>query len=266
MNEEFSERDLLLPYEQRRLRRGYREFFKAKRKHFFATIGYFEELWDSFQLLDEVWQREIENVWRPEKKTQILPAMLLIMAHGKCRIAAELAFSGCLADAWSIMRTAIECGAHARRIHLKPELTSTWLSKDDGEDQAELFKREFWYEKKNRLFEGLDSLYEYWQLYSEWGSHSTAAIMALRTKSEERPEGMHVEVSYLEGDESRMALSLHWLLDAGWLVENVLFEMFKGRFQFDALLLERRKKFKQRHSRLREAILARYGKVPEAVE
>ena len=96
----FSDDDLLLPFEKPRLRKDYREFFMAKRRHFFTTIGFFAKMWDQFQDLDEIWQREINAVGRPSENSQILPAQLLILAPGKFRIAGELAFCGCLGDTW----------------------------------------------------------------------------------------------------------------------------------------------------------------------
>src|SRR3990172_8332527 len=128
---EFTEAELLLPFEMPRMRGDYREFLKAKRKHYFITIGHFAELWDAFQLLDAIWSREISNASHQIKKVQILPTPLLILAHGRYRVAGELAFSGCIADAWGVIRAAIELGVHAYRIHLKPELAQTSLHKDD---------------------------------------------------------------------------------------------------------------------------------------
>ena len=255
----FTEGELLLPFEQARLRRGYREFYKAKRKHFFTTIGYFNELWDAFQMLDEVWDREIQDVSRPAAPIQILPAQMLILSHGRLRIAGELAFSGCVGDAWSIIRASIELAVHARRILSKPELAKVWLNREDGDAEKKAFKKEFWYEKKERAFAGMSRLLEYWQICSEWGSHSNVAVVAMRTRSQEAAEGSRIEVSYMEGDASRMAHSLHLLLDAGWETENVFFQAFEDRLKLDVSLLEMRSRFAKRHDDLREAILKMYG-------
>ena len=255
---EFTETELLLPFEMPRVRGDYREFFKAKRKHFLTTIGYFAELWEAFQLLDGIWSREISNASHQRTKVQFLPTLLLILAHGRYRIAGELAFSGCIADAWGVIRAAIELGVHAHRIHLKPELATIWLQKDDGAEELRAFKEEFWAYKKTRLFDGLDMLYGYWERYSDWGGHSTAAILALRGKFEASSPKINVEISYFEGDESRMAFSLQMLLDAAWLVENILFKIYEDRFNLDAPLLQLRQQFEKLNSDLSDAILAKY--------
>ena len=83
--------------------------------------------------------------------------------------------------------------------------------------------------------------------------------LALRTKFAESENRLDVEVSYLESDESRMALIIHLLLDTGFMIENIMFIVFKERFELDAPLGEMRSRFGQRHRDLREAILQRYG-------
>ena len=156
--------------------RDYRECFKAKRGQFLTTIKYFSELWDAFQMLDEIWVREIQSIRNPGTSTRILPASLLLHAHGRYRIAGELAFSGCIADALSITRSGIEFAAHANRIHLNSELAKVWLHKDDGKMESDAFQKEFVHHKKDRLFQDLNDLHERWKLFSEWGNHSTVAI------------------------------------------------------------------------------------------
>ena len=256
MASDFNETDLLLAFEKPRLRKDYREFFKAKRRHFFKTIEFFAKMWDQFQDLDEIWQREINAVGRPSENAQILPAQLLILAHGKFRIAGELAFCGCLGDTWAVMRIATELGAHANRIYRKPELARIWIHRDEDK---KVLKQAFEDLKKERVFDGLASLYESWKTFSEWGSHSNSIIIALRSKFIPGPKGVNIEVSYMEGKESRMGQSLHLFLDAGWEIENVMIEIFKARLHLDAPLVDMRAKFEKRHAILREAVLAKYG-------
>ena len=256
---EFTKTELLLPFEMTRVRGDYREFFKAKRKQFFMTIEAFAKLWDAFQLLDNIWSREISNASHQVTKVRILPTQLLILAHQRYRVAGELAFSGCISDAWGVIRAAIELGVHASRIHLTPELAMIWLHKDDGDDEFKAFEKEFLKHKKTRLFDGLDTLYGYWGRYSEWGGHSTAANLALRAKFDGSGQKINVEISSFEGDSSRMAPSLHMLLDAAWLIENILFKIYEDRFNLDASLLQLRQRFQKLHSDLRDAVLAEYG-------
>ena len=119
----FAETDLLLPFEMPRVSEDYREFLQAKRNHYLTTIGYFAKPWEAFQLLDRIWSREVGNASHQILMKQYLPTQLLVLAHGRYRIVGDLAFSGCIADAWGAMRSAIELGAHAHRIYEKPELS-----------------------------------------------------------------------------------------------------------------------------------------------
>ena len=110
-----------------------------------------------------------------------------------------------------------------------------------------------------RLFDGLDMLYEYHKRFSDWGGHSTAAILARRAKFKASSPKINVEISYFEGDESMMAHSLQMLLDAAWLVENILFKIYEDRFNLDTPLLQLRQQFEKLNSDLSVAILAKYG-------
>ena len=67
----------------------------------------------------------------PSSAAQLFPVMLYINAHAKIRVSIELALSGCLAEARSILRDGIEFVAHAHTMLNRPELQEVWLSKND---------------------------------------------------------------------------------------------------------------------------------------
>jgi hypothetical protein len=257
MPKEFKSSDLLLTFEELRLRKTYREFVKEKRKHFFLTISHFSAMWDLFQLVDEIWSREIRNASKPGTTARLLATPLMVVARDRFRIACELAFCGCLSEAWAIMRSAIEFGVHGRLIHRKPELMRVWASKNDGKLQKNAFIKEFETSKKTRLFGGLELLYTYWQDYSEWGSHSAAASLAFRMKFQ--PNTQNVEISSFEGQEDRMAPSLLAMVDGGWQLQEILFEMYRDRFVLDTELPKMRATYERAHARLMDIVLANDG-------
>jgi len=119
MNTEPQESDLLLPFEGRVFPSEYKEYFKAKRQNFFATIQAFDKLWECFMLLDKIWMREMEDLGRLRDPMQMFPMILFTNAHAKFRIALELGFSCCLGEAWDTVRGAIESVAHAHKLIVK---------------------------------------------------------------------------------------------------------------------------------------------------
>ncbi len=108
-----NEEELLLPFEKQRLSGDYRHYYAIKRHNFRATIDGFSDLWQCFQLLDEIWTREFNDLERQHEPKQMLPLLLFAGAHAQFRIAYELAFCCCIGEAWNMLRSAIESVAHA---------------------------------------------------------------------------------------------------------------------------------------------------------
>jgi hypothetical protein len=89
----------------------------------------------------------------------MFPMLLYFNAHAKIRVSIELALSGCMAEARSILRDGIEFVAHAHSMLSDPTLQRVWLSKNEEE---EAFKDAFERHKKDEIFKGLDELHMSW--------------------------------------------------------------------------------------------------------
>src|ERR1017187_4966283 len=133
--DEPQETDLLVPFESQNIPTCYREYYKIKRNNLFSSIQGFPEMWRYYILLDTIWKREIDALKPPCEVSRVFPLILYLNAHAKMRVSIELALSGCLAEARSILRDAIEFVAHAHRMLADPQLQSVWLSKN--EDRSE---------------------------------------------------------------------------------------------------------------------------------
>jgi hypothetical protein len=168
---------LLVKFELDNIPDDYREYYGAKRQNLFASIQGFRETWDLYVRLDAIWLRGIKDLYVATDPNTMFPLLLYIKAHAKIRIAMELAFTGCLAEARSIMRDAIEFVAHAHSMVGDPELQKKWLSKNDDPAALQAFKDAFESYKADRVFKGLSELHKAWRDFSENGSH--ANIMAL---------------------------------------------------------------------------------------
>src|SRR6266478_3246392 len=128
----------LLPFEQRVLPAEYKEYYRVKRNNFFSSIQKFAEMWKCYMMLDQIWLREID-VLKPASPNRAFLIMLYINAHAKIRISMELGFTGCMSEARSLLRDAVEFVAHAHHMLKDPELQKIWLSKHNDEDA---FKKE----------------------------------------------------------------------------------------------------------------------------
>ena len=164
------ESDLLVPFESLHIPADYREYYKTKRNNFFASIQGFPEMWKYYMDLDAIWLRELGDLRYPGHVNQVFPLGLYLNAHAKIRISIELALSGCLAEARSILRDGVEFVAHAHRMLTDAQLQVAWIGKNDDE---EAFKNAFERHKKEGVFKGLDELHRTWGQLSEIGSHAT---------------------------------------------------------------------------------------------
>ncbi len=268
MSSEPQESDVLMAFESRSFFSEYKDYYKAKRQNFYATIQSFPQLWECFQRLDQIWAHEFNDMHVVTDPNTMFPGMLFMSAHAKFRIAMELGFSCCLAEAWDALRGAIEPVAHAHKIVREPNLLKVWLDKDEGKQQAEAFKEAFERKKKTSLFppqDGLDKLHHYYSQYSEWGTHTTVGSMAQRFKSESSEGGTEWRLIYTGADPKLLATSLFSMLMASSLMEGALFGAFKNRLQMDTDLAKMRDELTQRIQSSRVEIIARFNIAPPRV-
>ena len=268
MAKEPTEHDLLLPFESERLRGNYKEYFKTKRNNSFATIQAFPGIWNCFQLLDEIWMREFDDLQRLLDPNQMLPAILFMNGRAQFRVALELGFSCCIGDAWNVLRSGIESVAHAHKIIREPQLAKAWAEKDDGPTQAEAFKDAFERNKKQSLFpseHGLDTLHKYWSEFSEWGTHTTVAALGKRFASEETKADVNWKLNYFEAQPERLALYLFSLFLASFFMEKACFDAFEERLKLDPQLLSMRTQLDGLRQRTATEIINRFKLTPPAI-
>jgi hypothetical protein len=129
-------------------------------------------MWQYYLRLDAIWMREFADLESARDATRMFPLLLYFNAHAKMRVAMELAFSGCMGEARSILRDAIEFVAHAHTMISDPKLQKTWLSKNDGNVALEEFKNAFERQKKVRVFQRPRRVDKTWGELSETGSHA----------------------------------------------------------------------------------------------
>jgi len=119
----------LLSLEDQKFHPEFKRYYRHKRGNFFKAITEFADLWECFQLLNDIWMREMDDLKVLRDKDQLLPRMLFTAAHSKFINALELGFSCCIGDAYSLLRDGIEFTAHAHKIFSEPSVTKVWAEK-----------------------------------------------------------------------------------------------------------------------------------------
>jgi hypothetical protein len=255
--------DLLVPFEIAYIQGEYQAYYKAKRNNFFSSIQGFPELWRYYMMLEEIWLMEIVDLQIPDHSTKVFPLALYLNVHAKLRIAVELAFTGCLQEARSLLRDAIEFVAHAHHMLKDQILQTVWLNKNPaGEDQA--FKDAYERNKKKGLFNGLGELHEKFGQLSETGSHATPSSLAGRLTFVDTPEGKLMTMSYTGWEQRDWALNLFSMLLTCFVIENQFFHDFEDRLSQDLVLMKMRQDFAVYKETLRQTLVARYQVQPPA--
>jgi hypothetical protein len=247
---------LLVKFEIDNISDEYREYYGIKRNNFFASIQGFPEMWEYYLQLDAIWVREFKDLKVVGDTRRMFPLLLYFNAHAKMRVAIELAFSGCMSEARSILRDAVEFVAHAHSMINDPILQKTWLSKNDGKVALEEFKDAFERHKKQGVFKSLDELHRTWGELSETGSHSN--INAMVDRFVQITGGDHIEfrLNYT-GIEPRMAaLSIFSMLLTCATMEQTLFGDYDSRLKLDNDLMRMRGEFERFKEQLRQTLIA----------
>jgi hypothetical protein len=254
--------DVLLPFEQQNMPSEYMDYYAFKRTNFFASVQKFRDQWNYYLKLDAIWTREFRALTPATDPNTIFPITVYMNAHLKIRVAIELAFSGSLPEARSIMRDAVEFAAHAHHMLKDPAKQEVWLNELDDE---KAWDKEFWDNKKRVLFEGIPLLYEVWGQLSDVGSHANIKSMCERFSTTEVNGQTQLNVAYTGLNEKTWAVGLFVLLLQDFMMEEMLFRDYQMRLQFDETLLKKRAAFGVYKEQLRSAIAARYDlKRPEA--
>jgi len=256
------ETDLLVPFEIATIPESYREYYRTKRNNFFASVQRFGDLWKYYILLDEIWLLEFNDLKPARDPARMFPLALYFNAHAKIRVAIELAFSGCLAEARSILRDAIEFVAHAHAMLQDVNLQTIWLKKNDDEAALKAFRQAFEHQKGKALFKGLEELYEIWKQLSETGSHANLNALSDRFRQLATNRQIEFRVIY-SGAEPRMwALSIFSMLLTCFTMERTLYSDYRDRLQLDDRLVRLREEFEAYKEGLRRTLIIRYQVKP----
>lgn len=257
---ESQESDLLVAFEAQNIPGPYKEYYKTKRNNFFASVRGFPEMWEYYIRLDKIWLREFADV-RPQGEADLaFPLILYFNSHAKIRVSIELALSGCLAEARSILRDAIEFVAHAHSMIEDPSLQEVWLSKNEEE---EAFTEAFERRKKEGLFKGLEELHAKWGQLSEIGSHATPKSLCDRFATVELKDGTREwRFNYCSVEPRLWGMSLFSLLLTCFEMERTFFADYEDRLMLDPELVQMRAEFERYKESLRETLKMRYDVKP----
>jgi hypothetical protein len=248
----------LLPFEKEHFHPEYLKYFKDKRHNFKTSLKNFRGVWESLQLLNDIWMRECGDLEHSIQASQMLPLVIFKYAHSKFLVAIELGFSCCVADSYSILRNGIEATAHAHKIFREPTLADVWAKK--ASDKAP-YNAAFEENKKKSLYPDdlpIGKLHFYWMHFSESSTHSGADSIGLSFE-EKKVDGKTLwGIHYFQTNPKRLAVFFLALLIASFHMESVFFDCFEGRLKLDPELVTMRGTFAKMKEEQRNSLNKTY--------
>ena len=257
--------NLLTKFEQETMREPYREYYATKRNNFFASVQGFRPLWDCFMLANDIWIREFADMRTVLDPSRMFPLNLFMNAHAKMLVSMELAFSGCIPEAHSILRDAIESVAHGHRLFSDPELQKIWVQRNDDDAATDAFRDAFWHSKAEKLFDGIPELHKLWSQFSDSGSHTNINSILLRFVVQESSTHVEWKMNYTGVEKDIWIKVLFEMLLVFHLMEKVFHKDCEGRLKLDTDLNRLRTKFQRDKEALRCQIIAAF-KIPPPTE
>ncbi len=213
-----------------------------KQKCLQNTVKAFPRVWEAFELLDSIWVKELEDYHYLAQQPPI-PLLLFFNAHAKIRLAAELAFSRCVTEAWALMRNAVESVALGVYLHENPQIPQQWQANRGGLARLKAFKREFEKMRQQGLYAaktGLHDLHRYWKRFSESGAHATFGTLATRVTATSTGDAAEIKFNYLEMPRNALWATLVDILCCCYRMEQALFNELRARLELDPHLTKRR--------------------------
>jgi hypothetical protein len=238
------DRELLTEFERDNLRGRYRQHLINTRNNWGVNFNEFRPLWNCFMLINEIWNRELEDLSEGiNDRKEVFPFFLFVAAHAKALVVINLLFSDHVTEAYSIMRDVIEFVVHGYRLLSHPDLLEVWCNRGNDSSSLERWKEEFWFAKERRLFEGLPELYFAWKLCSERGSHAHVSSLLDRYYAVEPNTEWALHDSGVAPE--LLPLMLFGILQIMSNLECRIFEITESYLRHDTELQQMRDKFSE---------------------
>jgi len=208
------------------------DFIDVATDNTFATFHNKKAEYELLRRVDSCFELIIPNLINTP---EIIPAMLLARAHSTYRAAARLAVSGQCPEAFSLLRTAIECSMYALRMYKHPELTEVWLNRHKDESSLKTARNEFSYGKAfttlnatdKKHAERIDALY---QRCIDFGAHPNEMSVTGNMGINELEKAKEFLQKYLVGDDVSLAHGLKSTAQIGLGILCVFRLIYRERF------------------------------------
>lgn len=208
------------------------DFIDVATNNSFATFHNKKTEYELLEEIDSYFELIITNL---TGRSEILVSMLFARAHSTYRGAVRLAISGQCPEAFSLLRTAIECSIYALRIYKNPYLVEVWLNRHENDASLTKAKSEFSYSKALLTLESSDKNHAdkinlLYQRCIDFGAHPNEMSVTGNMEINQLNNTHEFLQKYLVGDSDSLDHVLKSTAQIGFGVLYVFRLIYRERF------------------------------------
>lgn len=206
-------------------------FFDVARNNLLASFANLRGEYSAIRDIDAAFLALLEGWTDPES---IGPAPLAFRAHSAFRVAAQLALSGQVPEAFMVMRGCLENALYANHIDSAAAALDAWLKRADSEAARKRCVSEF---AGRNLFGSLrsrdgqlgDMVGKMYERTIDYGAHPNESAVLGSMTVEEGEEHTGYVFAYVTGDGLPLRFALRTLAQVGLMTLDILCLVFPKR-------------------------------------
>lgn len=238
------------------------DYWEIPNKNFERSVINLAVLWKLFNNLDTIFHRGLDDCSTNAGVKNVTPLLFFWQSHRYIRTSIKLLFSTQLPEALNILRMSIEPAVIGKKMLDNFNSVKIWIEQDKTEDTKKEYNKMFVRNKRNNLFpendQLLNSLYSYWQDYSNLATHTNKDGTDFWLISSDSDLNKIFNVKYVEHKESIILAYLISALRCSEIIEKLFYREFNSRLKLDTGLAQLRDEFSILHKNERLRIIRKF--------
>jgi len=208
-------------------------FIDMARNNEFATFANYAEIRQRLVSINDAFYTLADNLHNPSDP---IPVLLFFRAHSSYLAAVRLSMGGQVAEAYPLMRSALEAAMYAHHVDRVPKATKVWLKRREDADAKRKCKGEFTIknvrESLDRADNGLaERISELYDMTIEFGGHPNEISILSLIESTKNEKVKRYDLSYLTGEGNALKVALLRCARIAVAVLRVFELVFGARFK-----------------------------------
>lgn len=216
------------------------EFLVASQANGYAAFVRLRKDYDLLSRIDQLFRKAVAHL---DNTPDWMPLVFLLRSHSAFLGAVRLAMSGQLAEAYAVLRGALESALYGLHIARHPELARIWLERNESPERRQEVRTTF---SAGRLLTALDkenrrvgsaarTLYERTIGY---GGHPNEQAIVQSLQVDHEGTKRRIQLNYLTVENTAHCLCLKTVAQVGTCILEIFRLVFSERFDLIGLSVE----------------------------